>query len=50
VYTALALAAVYVLRTMARRFRTRDGDVGVPYGPSGDTPVALPDEETVGVP
>lgn len=48
IYTALAIAAVYVLRTMSRRFREQEGvDHAVPYGPS-DTEVPEPDDEQVG--
>jgi hypothetical protein len=51
VYTAVAVAAVYVLRTMARRFRNReDAEVDVPYGPR---PPASADErrdDPVGAP
>jgi hypothetical protein len=40
---------VYVLRTMARRFRERDGaDVDVPYGPRGEATERI--DEQVGAP
>jgi cytochrome d ubiquinol oxidase subunit I len=49
IYTALAVAAVYVLRTMARRFRERDGaDIDVPYGPRGEAAERV--DEQVGAP
>jgi len=38
-YTALTIAAVVVLRSMARRWRERpDEDLPTPYGPAGDLP------------
>jgi cytochrome d ubiquinol oxidase subunit I len=38
-YTALGVATILILRTMAHRWRTADiGDAEVPYGPSEPTP------------
>jgi len=42
-YAALAIATVFVLRTMARRWRTPEaGETEVPYGPSGPPPPPEP--------
>ena len=42
-YTAIAVATVLVLRTMARRWREGTGDEPeVPYGPPGAPPEAVP--------
>ena len=39
-YTALGVATVIALRTMARRWREREGDPeGLPYGPPAETGV-----------
>jgi cytochrome bd ubiquinol oxidase subunit I len=46
-YTALAIATVLTLRTMAHRWRTAEiGDAEVPYGPSAPAP---PPEDTLPV-
>jgi hypothetical protein len=42
-YTALAIATVLVLRTMAHRWRTAEiGEAEVPYGPSEPAPAREP--------
>jgi cytochrome d ubiquinol oxidase subunit I len=42
-YTLLGIATVVTLRFMGRRWREADadGEVGVPYGPSGDSPTGF---------
>jgi cytochrome d ubiquinol oxidase subunit I len=42
-YTALGIALVLILRTMARRWRAEEiGDAEVPYGPSESPPATTP--------
>ena len=43
-YTALAVAAILVIRGMTKRWRSGDvSDADVPYGPSGGVPPPVPD-------
>jgi cytochrome d ubiquinol oxidase subunit I len=42
IYAALSVAAVWVLRAMARRWRMSADEADVPYGPPGPPPVSGP--------